>query len=466
MAWHATCYRQLLADKFPVHGKVEDQVEDEMYDEFDTKIDLDRYKTARDGDDFMIGFQCDVCQFRNMLKRDPTGDLDDNFHMLCIRRVILDSFWSRERTTVEANNREGRQVDRAAARLGYEDPYGIPRGPFPVEDSWGVRIACMSLSRSLAPGINAPTIQHSTMRKMRTHFSNYINTTPHALGAAVLAGEKKRTQRFTTSATYSYWFGRWDEGCHTRMGDVLIPDLALTIDVLLKLQEVWEDVWSNPFETETGKLQVALIAMAVTSGYSGGLRGEEIPKANLGKIREHLKESMEHPRKPHVTLVLCGRFKGSKSDRDYLLPLAPKTKSGIENQKWLVRVVLGYEALGIRTGPVFRTGGARAVRARVRDLNGPFHDYLEMVQERWPRTIKGDVNVREEYSLQRSLRRGSTAQARCARVPKDVIEGNNRWRSDEAAKGGRAATFGGSMMERYTDVRAAVESLLRYSEAL
>jgi hypothetical protein len=48
-----------------------------------------------------------------------------------------------------------------------------------------------------------------------------------------------------------------------------------------------------------------------------------------------------------------------------------------------------------------------------------------------------------------------------------VINGNNRWRAEEAAKEGRAAAFGGNMMERsYTDVRAAVESLLRYSEAL
>jgi hypothetical protein len=44
---------------------------------------------------------------------------------------------------------------------------------------------------------------------------------------------------------------------------------------------------------------------------------------------------------------------------------------------------------------------------------------------------------------------------------------NNGWRAEEAAKGGRAVTFGGNMMERsYTDERAAVESLLRYSEAL
>jgi hypothetical protein len=69
--------------------------------------------------------------------------------------------------------------------------------------------------------------------------------------------------------------------------------------------------------------------------------------------------------------------------------------------------------------------------------------------------------------FQRSIRRGSTAQTRNERVPKDVINGNNRWRAEVAAKEGRAAAFGGNMMERsYTDVRAAVESLLRYSEAL
>jgi hypothetical protein len=47
-----------------------------------------------------------------------------------------------------------------------------------------------------------------------------------------------------------------------------------------------------------------------------------------------------------------------------------------------------------------------------------------------------------------------------------VIDGSNRWRSQESAKGGRTATFGDNMMERYTDVNAAIESLLRYSKTL
>ncbi len=68
---------------------------------------------------------------------------------------------------------------------------------------------------------------------------------PHALGAATLAGEKRKTQRFTTSATYGYWFRRRDEG------DLLwIPDGEITIDELLKLKEVREEDWSGKFETE------------------------------------------------------------------------------------------------------------------------------------------------------------------------------------------------------------------------
>ena len=56
--------------------------------------------------------------------------------------------------------------------------------------------------------------------------------------------------------------------------------------------------------------------------------------------------------------------------------------------------------------------------------------------------------------------RGSNTQARNQRVPADVISLNNRWRAQEKA-GGRRPRF--QMMEHYTDVRAALPSLLRYS---
>jgi hypothetical protein len=80
------------------------------------------------------------------------------------------------------------------------------------------------------------------------------------------------------------------------------------------------------------KLQTTLIAMVgMICVFSGALQGDKIPRADLGRIGEHLLERLGRPQKPHVTLVLRGQFIGHKFNQDYLLPLAPMTKSGLEN---------------------------------------------------------------------------------------------------------------------------------------
>jgi hypothetical protein len=127
---------------------------------------------------------------------------------------------------------------------------------------------------------------------------------------------------------------------------------------------------------------------------------------------------------------------------------------------------LGYEAFGIITGPVFRMGESKVLRVWVRDLNGLFHEYLERLRERRPGIISEKGDVREVYSFQRSIRRGFASHARNEVISSDVIDGRSMWRSHEAAKGGRTTTFGGNMMERDTDVKEAITSLLRYSESI
>jgi hypothetical protein len=77
--------------------------------------------------------------------------------------------------------------------------------------------------------------------------------------------------------------------------------------------------------------------------------------------------------------------------------------------------------------------------------------------------IPDEVVVSEEYSAFRSLRRGATAEAQNARVPKEVIEANNRWRKHSRSRG---LTPGMSMMERYTDAKASVPALVRFSESM
>ena len=45
------------------------------------------------------------------------------------------------------------------------------------------------------------------------------------------------------------------------------------------------------------------------TGFGAGLQGEEIPQINVGGLRKHLHEGMEHPWEEHVPLVLKGQFK-------------------------------------------------------------------------------------------------------------------------------------------------------------
>jgi RNAse (barnase) inhibitor barstar len=59
---------------------------------------------GRDGDNFLCPFQCDLCRFRNIKKRDPfASDLKD-LNLLCgIRMANLDAFWARIPGTVKSN---------------------------------------------------------------------------------------------------------------------------------------------------------------------------------------------------------------------------------------------------------------------------------------------------------------------------------------------------------------------------
>jgi hypothetical protein len=61
------------------------------------------------------------------------------------------------------------------------------------------------------------------------------------------------------------------------------------------------------------------------------------------------------------------------------------------------------------------------------------------------------------YSFQRSIPEVHTTSSEPIGTEGCGCDGNNRWRSQVAAKRGRAATFGGNAMKRYADVKEAIE---------
>ena len=196
---------------------------DDLVDE-----DPKRFVEARDGDFMMCPFQCDWCHFFNINGRLPNDSYEmDKLQMMSIRRAILDSFWSRERSTVEQNRREGMRYLLEARTMGILRPYP-PRGPYPTRDIWGVGTAVVLLMRSLAKGKHAATIQYETARKVRSHVSNFIHTVPNGMGDTFITDDSSTTV-VTRSPTNSLWFKRFMAGCHRRMGDIWIPDRPLTI---------------------------------------------------------------------------------------------------------------------------------------------------------------------------------------------------------------------------------------------
>jgi hypothetical protein len=134
---------------------------------FEADGDDVRFETARDGDQYMCPFQCDLCHFRNIQKRDPGIDPKDKFMLVCVRRANLDALWAREPGTVKGNLREHNRAMRGASRLGIADPHPFVHGPFPVKDLMGMAMACTILERSLDPGKNSATIEFGTLQKQR-----------------------------------------------------------------------------------------------------------------------------------------------------------------------------------------------------------------------------------------------------------------------------------------------------------
>jgi hypothetical protein len=73
-------------DLFPCHVPVDE-------DGFDWRPqeDVARYTHGRNGDFLVTPFQCDLCIFWNLHKRNPIATPQDDLLLCCIRRINLDA---------------------------------------------------------------------------------------------------------------------------------------------------------------------------------------------------------------------------------------------------------------------------------------------------------------------------------------------------------------------------------------
>jgi hypothetical protein len=97
--WCGPCYQVDELDKFHIN-QLNDEDGNPMYD---CESDNARYKQGVDGAHLMIPFQCDLCVYRTLFKRDPTSTVADIENLRVIRRMNLDAIWSREPSTITKN---------------------------------------------------------------------------------------------------------------------------------------------------------------------------------------------------------------------------------------------------------------------------------------------------------------------------------------------------------------------------
>ena len=451
-AWCGPCYGATDGGEFPIAIPV-----DEEGVEIEDHKDRGRYLAARNGDHLITPFQCDLCHFRNMTDRDPQELLPmDNRLLKCIRRANLDALWATEPDTVSKNLSELRRGAGIAASLGIHKKMFRPMGPYPVDDSFGMSAAIVMLQLSLNPGKNDKNVQFNTIRRFRSSYANVYQASSVALEGTVLAKDTRKLA-VTKCPSHGNWFERFAKGCHRRMGDCSIPDRALGIDILVEMFRILEAEW---LKSGYNSFELAMEGALYIIGFCCALRGEEMPKADLFGTQTHFESSGKY-NPPHVVVALIGRFKGESGTRYHLMPLVEKTRSGLEPRKWIGRLIECYKERNITHGPLFR--GKDNAKMAQREMTQIFHRRLIEVQRTRSDLISEDVDIEEVYNVSRSFRRGSTSRAIDRGLPPEVSEANNRWRKFERAK---AAEPSLSMREKYTDVKLAVNSLLRYSQEM
>ena len=425
--------------------------------------DKGRYRQARSGDDLMVAFECDYCVFYKVYERAPEeSSAVDRFDMACIRRVILDAFWSRSRSTVISNTSRFREIVRKSKSLGYEHPYSPP-GPLPSYDHCGYKIAIIMVAKSLEPGRYSEShMQWDTVRKLRATFSNQIRAAAVSNSTTLTLCDNKGSgyKRLTIDPCGSLWFNRFMTGCKNRMGQDCRPNRAISSSLMVQLLRLAETriKESESFEDRERWVMAGCyfcFCIVVSLWSPEGLMTDLEGLTRFQNASEDF-----------VIIPLKGQVKGENHTRQHLLHSVNVTDSGIDVRSWVHRLMAIHIVRGRTTGPAF-VDPLTHLQSTTSDMNDLFIELLtDLFDSHRPLfgvDIVSAMEVTDKYHVFRSLRRGSESQAVAKRVSEADRFVVNRWKKKEAA-GTKKANL--PIDQHYVDVSLVKDAFLRYTQAM
>jgi hypothetical protein len=298
---------------------------------------------ARDGDHTLVPFECDLCVFRKLKGRSPVlPNPVDELLLGCIRRMILDVFWSSATPTVQGNRDKLAMGLRLSLMVGLKGPF-VHEGPLPDYDHCGYEVAIEMLLYSKQEGKHSKShLQFDTIRKLWSSYLNQVRASPQANREATSLGDAKGNyQRFSTDPCGSFFFHRFMRGLKKPMGQDWRPNKGMSNKLFLRLLEDVERRIEGAPSPRDKHRWIVFHAFSVVS-YVLSLRGREALLLDLEGLHRHWKSTdgtWDSDGQRYLIVPLQGMVKGETNDRDHLLPCIAQTSSGINVRLSLERLM-------------------------------------------------------------------------------------------------------------------------------
>eukprot|EP00957_Ditylum_brightwellii_P206831 15350181-Ditylum_brightwellii.AAC.3 len=137
----------------------------------------------------------------------------------CIRKVNLDIYWARARSTVRANLAGVQKVVRLSTELSISPPYP-PRGLWSIGDNMGFSIVLQIIQASLEPGHYSSSSQTFDMvRHLQTAFDNVnMGSTEAQYQGLHHTGDRGSSYHATPHPIHSHLFELFIQGVQRCMG--------------------------------------------------------------------------------------------------------------------------------------------------------------------------------------------------------------------------------------------------------
>jgi len=419
------------------------------------------FKCARPGDHLMIPFECDSCVFLKLKNHLPnlTSPID-RLLLSCIRRMILDSFWSRETSTVKANTRRVNKLIETAAIFQIPGPFYYD-GPLPLHDHCGYQIAVSMLQLSRNPGRYDKTYtQYDTIRAYRSSYGNFMRASPQNNHSTLAIGDfNGQYQRITKDESGSFFFKRFMVGLRSRMGQINKPNLALSTILLIELIKRIHEKLEQSIEIDDIHLWSSVLTYVVSS-YVVSFRGPEGFLLDLEGLNQHWNRSTEY-----VTIALLGRLKGEQHDLQHLIPCSNTTASGINVRAVISNHLQIKEQSGLVDGPAISNHEGIILSVKLVDdmIHALLIDIFHHDSNLFPPSIDTIQKIPTSYQCFRTFRRTSATRATEMGISSNDTNTVNRWQDNQEGKRKKSAK---SMHQHYTQIDLLIKPFLRYTSQM